>query len=45
MNITGNHTRLWHRLAEVGNDPYPYSRSRTPTLVFEGRVRVGSVGS
>ena len=36
MNIAGNHLELWKRLAAVGNDPYPYSSSRTPTLVFDG---------
>jgi PmbA protein len=36
MNVSGNHRELWARLAAVGNDPYPYSPSRTPTLVFEG---------
>lgn len=36
MNVSGNHLELWHRLAAVGNDPYPYSAMRTPTLVFEG---------
>jgi PmbA protein len=36
MNVSGNHLELWQRLAAVGNDPYPYSSSRTPTLVFEG---------
>ncbi len=36
MNVSGNHAELWARLAAVGNDPYPYSASRTPTLVFEG---------
>ncbi len=36
MNIAGNHLDFWKRLAAVGNDPYPYSPSRTPTLVFEG---------
>lgn len=36
MNLSGNHMDLWKRLAAVGNDPYPYSASRTPTLVFEG---------
>ena len=36
MNISGNHLEFWKRLAAVGNDPYPYSASRTPTLVFEG---------
>jgi PmbA protein len=36
MNISGNQLELWKRLAAVGNDPYPYSASRTPTLVFQG---------
>jgi PmbA protein len=36
MNVSGNHRDLWHRLAAVGDDPYPYSSLRTPTLVFEG---------
>jgi PmbA protein len=36
MNVSGNHRELWHRLAAVGDDPYPYSSLRTPTLVFEG---------
>ncbi len=36
MNIAGNQHDFWKRLAAVGNDPYPYSALRTPTLVFEG---------
>jgi PmbA protein len=36
MNISGNHLELWKRLSAVGNDPYPYSSMRTPTLVFDG---------
>lgn len=36
MNIAGNHLELWKRLAAVGNDPYPYSPARTPTLLFDG---------
>src|SRR5262249_49186086 len=36
MNISGNHLQLWPKLKAVGNDPYPYSSARTPTLVFEG---------
>lgn len=35
MNVTGNLAALFSRLAVVGNDPYPYSSLRTPTLVFE----------
>ena len=36
MNISGNLLEIWQRLVAVGNDPYPYSGERTPTLVFEG---------
>ncbi len=36
MNISGNHLEFWKKLAAVGNDPYPYSSMKTPTLVFEG---------
>lgn len=36
MNVSGNHLEFWKKLVAVGNDPYPYSTLRTPTLVFEG---------
>lgn len=36
MNIAGNHLEFWKKLAAVGNDPFPYSTIRVPTLVFEG---------
>lgn len=36
MNITGNLLGLFSGLAEVGNDPWPYSSHHTPTLSFEG---------
>lgn len=35
LNVSGNHLELWKRLVAVGNDPYPYSGMRTPTLVFD----------
>jgi len=35
MNMTGNHMHMWQRLVEVGNDPYPYSTSRCPSLLFD----------
>jgi PmbA protein len=41
MNVSGNHLELWKRLAAVGNDPYPYSPLRTPTLVLEGVAVAG----
>jgi len=34
MNITGNLVDLFARLEAVGNDPYPYSSLRAPTMVF-----------
>lgn len=36
MNIAGNMLDLMKKLAAVGDDPWPYSSMRTPTLVFEG---------
>ncbi len=36
MNISGSHLEVWKRLVAVGNDPYPYSAARAPTLVFDG---------
>ena len=36
MNVSGNHLAFWKRLAAVGNDPFPWSSGRAPTLVFEG---------
>jgi PmbA protein len=35
MNVAGNHKDLWKRLVEVGNDPWPYSSLRIPSLVFD----------
>ena len=35
MNLSGNHLELWKKLVAIGNDPFPYSSARTPTLVFE----------
>ena len=36
MNITGNMKEFWNQLSDVGNDPYPYSSMRIPSLLFEG---------
>jgi PmbA protein len=36
MNVSGNHAELWTRLRSVGNDPYPYSAMRTPSLLLDG---------
>ena len=35
MNVTGNHNEFWNQLVEVGNDPYPYSSWRRPSLFFK----------
>ncbi|MBW2257330.1 MAG: TldD/PmbA family protein [Deltaproteobacteria bacterium] len=35
MNITGNLVDLFSKLVALGNDPWPYSSIRAPTLVFE----------
>jgi PmbA protein len=34
MNVTGNLRELFGRLEMVGNDPYPYSSTLVPSLVF-----------
>ena len=34
MNVTGNLRDLFGRLEMVGNDPYPYSTTLAPSLVF-----------
>ena len=34
MNVTGNLQDLFSRLDAVGNDPYPYSTTLAPSLVF-----------
>jgi PmbA protein len=35
MNLAGNHLTFWTRLAELGNDPYPFSSTRSPSMRFE----------
>ena len=35
MNISGNGKDFWNKIAAVGNDPYPYSSRKIPTLMFE----------
>jgi PmbA protein len=41
MNIADNHLKIWQRLAEAANDPYPYSQVRVPSLVFTDVVVSG----
>jgi PmbA protein len=41
MNISDNHLKFWNKLVEVANDPWPYSRLRFPSMVFEDIVVSG----
>jgi PmbA protein len=41
MNLSGNHLEFWQKLAAVGDDPFPYSSVRVPTLVFENVMVAG----
>lgn len=36
MNVTGNSKDLWQRLVELGNDPFKYSSTKIPCMLFEG---------
>ena len=36
MNVSGNSKEFWNQLAEMGNDPYPYSSRQIPTMMFDG---------
>jgi len=42
MNVSGRHVDVWKRLIAVGNDPFAYAASRTPTLVFDGMQVAGT---
>ncbi|MBP6875744.1 MAG: TldD/PmbA family protein [Candidatus Eisenbacteria bacterium] len=35
MNLSGNHLEVWKHLVEVGNDPWPYSSTRSPSFRFD----------
>jgi PmbA protein len=35
MNISGNAKEIWNQLVELGNDPYPYSSWRVPSILFD----------
>jgi PmbA protein len=43
MNVSGNYQTLWPALTAVGNDPNPFSRFMTPSLVFES-VQLSGAG-
>jgi PmbA protein len=42
MNISGSHLDVWKRLVAVGNDPFLYTASRTPSLVFDAIQLAGT---
>jgi PmbA protein len=42
LNLAGNHAEFWQRLAGIGDDPYPFSSVRIPSLVFEPMVVAGA---
>ena len=42
MNIADNHLKIWQRLVEVANDPYPYGAEKVPSLVFKDVVVSGA---
>lgn len=42
MNIADNHLKFWDKLAEVANDPWPYSSWQMPSLVFSDVVVSGA---
>ena len=36
MNISGNAKDFWQKLIEMANDPYPYSKWKVPSMLFDG---------
>ncbi|RJP70057.1 MAG: TldD/PmbA family protein [Ignavibacteriales bacterium] len=36
MNISGNAKEFWNQLVAMGNDPYPYSTTKIPSILFDG---------
>ncbi len=41
INMTGNHTELWHRLSAIGKDVNVYDSVRCPSLLFDDVVISG----
>ena len=35
MNISGNAKEFWNQLTAMGNDPYPYSSVKVPSILFD----------
>lgn len=42
MNLSGNGRTFWNRLTAVGNDPFAYSESQLPTLLFSSATFSGT---
>ncbi len=42
MNLSGNLLQIFHQLAEVANDPWTWSSTICPTLVFEDQAFSGT---
>lgn len=41
MNLSGKHIDFWSKLVATGNDPYLYSSTRAPSLLFDGASIAG----
>ena len=41
MNLSGKHLDFWSKLVAAGNDPYLYSSTRSPSLLFDGASIAG----
>lgn len=41
MNLSGKHIDFWKKLVATGNDPYVYSSTRAPSLMFDGASIAG----
>jgi PmbA protein len=42
VNMSGNQSGFWKKLAAVGADPYSYSSMRTPSLLFDAAEIAGA---
>jgi PmbA protein len=42
MNLSGKHLDFWRRLVGVGDDPYAYSTTRAPSLLFDAASIAGA---
>ncbi len=42
LNLSGNHSDFWKKLAALGNDPWLSSSLRTPSMLFDGAAVSGA---